>query len=229
MSGHRNRGEMVGVQTPRYLVLEDACRKYDIESSHLTRAVEHGIVRAVRVNGHIAVAEEDVRKLRDANGEPVAELPRYIPLPEAVRRYGISEEVLKRAIESGTIEAIQLDEEVAVAEGDVEKIASQQRIEIHREEFEKWRGERITITQAAEEYDLPHSTISRWVKAGYINVLGRQGRRVFIDKADVAYCVAVYRHLGGKRGTRIFDKDGKPYQLRHPERAKEPKPLLIIQ
>ncbi len=73
----------------RYIPLADAATKYEVSEGFLSQAVERGIIRAIRVNGHIAVAEDDVRKLR--NGEPSAEIPQYIPLAEAAERYGISE------------------------------------------------------------------------------------------------------------------------------------------
>ena len=73
------------------------------------------------------------------------------------------------------------------------------------------KGTAITITRAAEKYDLPQSTISRWVKAGHIQVLRKEGRRVFIDEGDVAYCVAVYKAVGGGQGKRILDDQGLPY------------------
>lgn len=209
-------------KAPRYIVLEDACQRYNLERDHLTRAVERGIVRAIRVNGHIAVAEEDVRKLRDANGEPVTDLPRYIPLSEAAERYGVSEEVLKRAIESGTIRAVQLDQEVAVAEGDVEKIV------IRKSDFEHLRGKPISITEAAEKYGIPHGTFSRWVKAGHISVIKRIGRKVLLDEADVAYRAEIYKRMGGGRGRRIFDADGKPYKIKYPERTRHPTPLIEV-
>ncbi len=213
---------MEGRGQQRYLRLSDAAAKYDLPLDHLTRAVERGIVRAVRVNGFIAVAEDDVQKLREVNGEPVAELPRYLPLSEASRRYGISEEVLKRAIQSGTIEAIYLDEEVAVAEGDVEKIV------IHEKEFDHLRGRPISISEASRRYKVPVSTISRWAQVGYIKRLGREGRKVLLDEADVAYCARVYVALEGGPGKRIFDSEGRPYQRKRGPHSVKPSPVVVV-
>ena len=197
----------------RYIPLGEAAVKYDVSAELLSEAVERGIVRAIRVNGHIAVAEEDVRKLRDANGEPVAELPRYIPLPEAVRRYGISEEVLKRAIESGTIEAIQLDEEVAVAEGDVRKLS----IDRHAlwREASRWEGHTIGIDEAHELYGLNKQSIYRWIEKGYIRVIrdergGGRGRKRLLNKADVVYIALLKEKLGQHRGRRLLTPETLP-------------------
>ena len=43
-----------------YLTLSEAARKYGISTDALTRLVKAGIIRAARINGWIAVAEEDV-------------------------------------------------------------------------------------------------------------------------------------------------------------------------
>ena len=210
------------MNAPAYLLWEEAIRKYEIDENALRAAVERGLVRAIKVDGHIAVAEEDVRKLRSANGELVAELPQFIPLGEAVQRYGIPEETLKRAVESGTIRAVQLGEEVAVREGDVEKIV------IRKKDFEHLRGTPINLLSASRKYGISHRTLRRWVQAGYIALLGREGRKVLVDEADVAYRVEIYRRLGGGRGRRIFDAEGKPYRVKHPERTRHPTPIVEV-
>ena len=207
---------------PRYLRLDEAARKYGISTEALLRAAEVGLVRAVRINGAIAVAEDDVHQLEERNGHSAHEFPRYLPLSEASRRYGISEAVLKRAIESGTIEAIYLGEEVAVAEGDVEKVV------IRKSDFEHLRGKPISLLAASKKYGIPDQTLGRWVKAGYIAKLGRHGRKVLVDEADVAYRVEIYKRLGGGRGRRIFDAEGKPYRVKYPERTRHPTPIVEI-
>ena len=212
-------------KAPRYIVLEDACQKYELERDHLTRAVERGIVRAIRVNGHIAVAEEDVRKLRDTNGEPAVELPRYIPLAEAAERYGISEEVLKEAVESGRIRTATIGEEVTVAEQDVKELAEgREVIIVHREDFEHLRGNELGIAEAARKYGISHQTLSRWVRRGYIRKLGQKGQKILVDEADVAYAAEVYRRMGGRQGMRIFDREGLPYR----PKTRRDSPVIVL-
>ena len=213
---------------PRYIPLGEAAVKYDVSAELLSEAVERGIIRAIRVNGHIAIAEEDVRKLRDVNGEPAVELPRYIPLAEALRRFRISEEVLKEAISSGKIRVAHIGEEVTVAEQDVRELAKgQEVVVVRREDFEHLRGNKLGIAEAARKYGLPNPTISRWVRRGIIRVLGREGQKVLIDEADVAYAVTVYRLKGGRKGMRIFDEDGRPY---HPHsRAYRPERVIVVE
>ena len=109
-----------------------------------------------------------------------------------------------------------------MAEGDVEKIV------IRKKDFEHLRGQPIGITQAATKYGVAQSTISRWVKAGYIGQIGRVGRKVLLDEADVAYRVEIYRRMGGGRGRRTFDSEGKPYRIKYPDRTKHPAPLIEV-
>ena len=215
-------------KAPRYIVLEDACQKYHLEHDHLTRAVERGLVRAIRINGHIAVAEEDVRKLRDANGEPAAELPQYIPLAEALRRFRISEEALKEAISSGRIRTATIGEEVAVAEQDVRELAKgQEVVVVRREDFEHLRGNRLGIAEAARKYGMSQPTLSRWVRKGYIKKIGQEGQKILVDEADVAYAVTIYRLKGGRQGMRIFDERGRPYVPR--SRGCRPERLVVVE
>ncbi len=208
-------GVLVGkgiVNRTVYLRLEEACQKYNLERDHLTRAVERGLVRAIRVNGHIAVAEEDVRKLRATNGELIAELPRYIPLDEALRRFAVSEDALKEAISSGKIRTAYIGEEATVAEQDVRELAKgQEVVVVRREDFEHLRGNRLGISEAARKYGLQQRTVSNWVRRGIIRKVGQQGQKVLIDEADIAYAAKVYKLKRGGQGKRIFDASGKPY------------------
>jgi len=72
------------------------------------------------------------------------------------------------------------------------------------------RGQPIHVSQAAREYDIPHPTISRWVKKGYIKTLGKDGNKLLLDWSYVAYCAEVYKTRKGK-GKWIFDENGLPY------------------
>ncbi len=199
--------------SPVYLRFADALQKYGVERDILTRAIRHGLVRAIKVNGHIAVAEEDVRKLRDANGEPTTELPQYIPLAEAARRYGIPEETLKRAVESGTIRAVQLGEEVAVAEQDIQSVSIDR--DALWQQASKWEGQVIGIEEAQELYGLNKQSIYRWIAKGYIRVVkdirgGGRGRKRLLNKADVVYIALLKEKLGTRRGRRLLTPETLP-------------------
>lgn len=156
----------------------------------------------------------------------VLPLDRFIPLPKAAKRLGISVPSLRGLIQSGNIRAVSLDGTVAVAESELDQI-------ITREQFEYLRGQAISISETAQKYSLSNRTIRNWIDHGYIKVL-KEGYGMHLDHADVAYCAAVYQSLGGTRGKRLFDDDGQPYQLKRTEwatyqrerrRKKKTKPL----
>ncbi len=138
-------------------------------------------------------------------------LERYIPLPQAAKRLGISPASLQGLIQGGMIAAVQLNGTVAVAENDLEQV-------ITREQFVHLRGQAITVAKAVKQYKLNRITLRGWIDHGYIKVL-KSGYGMTIDEADVAYCAAVYQAQGGGRGKRIFDENGQPYQMKHTEWA----------
>lgn len=70
-------------------------------------------------------------------------------------------------------------------------------VRLNRNDFSQLQGQVIGVNQAADKYDVPGPTISRWVKKGFIRVLGSRlvpgGFQKLLDESDVAYCVAVYK------------------------------------
>jgi hypothetical protein len=153
-------------------------------------------------------------------------LERYIPLPQAAKRLGISPASLQGLIDSGNIRAAKLNGTIAVAETDLDQV-------ITREQFQHLRGQAITVAGAVEKYNLSDRTVRDWIERGHINIL-KPGYGMVVDEADVAYCAAVYQIQGGGRGKRLFDESGQPYQLKHTEwadyqreRRKKNKPRVL--
>jgi len=152
-------------------------------------------------------------------------LPTFIPLPEAARKYDVSETLLTRLIQDGRINAARLPSgDILVSDngGDLSSIKTKEQI--ISEEFAHLRGKRITVSEAAVSYKIPRRNILGWVQYGFIGVI-RPGYRMELDEADVAYCAQIYRkHKDGHAsvvGIRLFDRDGNPYQLKHPELAEK--------
>ncbi len=76
--------------------------------------------------------------------------------------------------------------------------------------FIKLKGKKIHVAAAARKYDVPHPTISRWVKKGFIPILGKDGpQKLLLDESYVAYCVHVYCQAPGA-GKWAFTKNGLP-------------------
>jgi len=145
-------------------------------------------------------------------------LPTLIPLSEAARKYGLEEARLRELVEKGKIRAGRLpgSDEVLVSEDEVRGEAIQEK-GLRKEDLPEYkkhadkRGKPIWISKAARDYRIPHPTIVRWVKAGYIRQLGLDGNKVLIDEADVAYCSEIYRQRG-RQGRILFNSDGTPYK-----------------
>ncbi len=153
--------------------------------------------------------------------------PTYLSLKEAAKKHNVEEEVLTQLIAAGMIEAVEENGETLVA---VDKNGNgnngkepQTKEEIIAAKFAHLCGQPIHVTDAAQRYHIPRNTIVRWARRGYINVL-EAGYRMELDEADVAYCAYVYnkrKEEGIVFGSRLFDEDGNPYQIKYPDLAKK--------
>lgn len=141
------------------------------------------------------------------------QLDRFIPLPKAAKRLGISVSSLQSLIQGGNIRAVSLDGTIAVSESELGQI-----IAITRDQYKHLRGQSITIAEASERYGINHVTIRGWIERAYIHVV-KDGYGTEIDESDIAYCAAVYKIRGGGRGKRLFDDNGLPYQSSRTEWA----------
>ena len=146
------------------------------------------------------------------------EVPTYLPLSEAANKYNLSENMLTQLIQAGKIEAVRLPsgEVLVSANNDPQRIRTKDQIIV--ENFVHLRRQPITISQAVKDYDVPDSTIRNWVSLKYIDIVDAS-YPMKIDEAEVAYCAQIYHERGGKSGARLFDENGNPYQLKHPELA----------
>lgn len=99
------------------------------------------------------------------------------------------------------------------------------RQELIRLKFNNSIGVPITVTDAADKYNVHRNTILFWIKSGYITVI-QSGYRSIIDEADIAYCAEIHhqrKQVGSLSGAPLFDKNGLPYELKHPELSKKRK------
>ena len=152
-------------------------------------------------------------------------VPTYLPLSDAAKKFNLSEKALTQLVKAGKIEAVQLPsgELLVAAEDNGKQLTTKD--EIIAGEFAHLRELPITVSQAAENYDLPRNTILEWVKRKYITVL-ESGYCMKLDEADVAYCAKIYKekleeYSGQLRGVNIFDEYGNPYRLMHPKLSKK--------
>jgi len=144
----------------------------------------------------------------------MAALPTLLPLPEAARKYGISQARLKAMIEHGKIKAAMIMGELVVSESEIRSESDLRKEDLP--EYKKHaylKGVPIWISEAARKYNVLQPTITNWVKAGIITRLGIDGNKVLIDEADVAYCAEIYHQRRGQ-GKRVFNEKGLPYKPR---------------
>ncbi|MEW6287658.1 MAG: helix-turn-helix domain-containing protein [Chloroflexota bacterium] len=143
----------------------------------------------------------------------MAALPTFLPLPEAARKYGLSQARLRSLVESGKIKAAMIGKNIVVSEDEVKDQAV-----IRKEDLPEYKkhaylkGVPIWISEAERKYGIPNPTIWRWMKSGIIARLGMDGNKTLIDEADVAYCAEIYRSRNTKQGRRLFDNNGLPYK-----------------
>ena len=100
----------MSVELPTYIPLGEAAAKYRLDRQSLTQAIEDGIIRAVRINGGVAVANEDVavvnkrnslwKRVKHLDGNPIS-------MSEACERYPeINFASLSRWVQQGHIRTI---------------------------------------------------------------------------------------------------------------------------
>lgn len=145
------------VKLPTYIPLDEAADKYRLTAEALTRAVEDGIIRAVKINGGIAVAEEDVQVLskRDELWERVKHLDGVpIGVEEARRKYHLGAASLNQWIASKIVRVIETPNGMGRGKKKLLNEADVAYAELVAKERGRKRGRRIF----SDEYLPPHYT-----------------------------------------------------------------------
>ncbi len=95
--------------------------------------------------------------------------------------------------------------------------------DILEEKYADLINQPITVTEAAEKYNVYRTTIIRWKGKGYIGVI-QPGYRMTLNEAEVAYCAAIHHERKtsglGYRGVPLLDDEGLPYKLKLPQLAR---------
>ena len=140
------------------------------------------------------------------------DLPTYIPLNEATRRYRIGAQALTQMVEKGTIRAVKIDGSMAVAETDVQLTTKRNSLWARVEHLD---GTPIGLEEACVKYDFSSPSVYRWIAQGYVRVLndqrgGGRGRKRLLNEADVAYIALVAKERGKRQGKRIVTSKFTP-------------------
>jgi hypothetical protein len=56
----------------------------------------------------------------------------------------------------------------------------------------------ITYMEAERKYGFNHGTIIRWVRQGYIQILGETANEVYVSEADLKYIINTYQAAPGR-------------------------------
>lgn len=149
----------------------------------------------------------------------------YVPLKEAAKKHNIDEQVLTQLISAGMIATKTEAGEILVIVDKNGNGNPQTKEEIINARFAHLQNQAITITEAAQSYDLKRKSLWQWIRRDYIKVL-KPGYRMELNEADVAYCADVYHkkykeYNGQLRGVNIFDENGDPYSVMHPALSRQ--------
>jgi predicted site-specific integrase-resolvase len=196
---------------PRFVPLPKAAEQLAMSEDELRRMIDTGRIDAIALSdGDVAVNEKEVNRQSS-----VSSLPRFVPLPQAAKQLAMSEDELRRVIESGKIDAITLPNgNLAINEKDMDKsIQTKEDLPEYRK-FDYLANQFTWASKAERDYGIPNQTINRWTKDGLIEIAGTKGNKKLLNAQDVAYCALIYKRYkkSGTQGRRIFNDDGTPYK-----------------
>ncbi len=190
---------------PTYISLQEAVERYDFTPEVLRYAIEHRLIRAARTpEGNLMVSIEDIdSKSAMDESDRDSGLSTYIPVEQAAQRYNISAEVLRTAIQSGTLKAIKTAEgDKLVASTELRSIGLEIALSRLRPD-EELRGKPIRLSQATRRYNISDTNLVRWAEAGYIRVLERGPKLLMLDEADVKIATSIFERAREATGSPI--------------------------
>lgn len=134
----------------------------------------------------------------------------YIPLRKAAKKYKLSIDHLSYLVDSDIIRSIKVGSVDCLLEDDImDTLPRHERPEYQK--FLHLRGTGIGMGEGGRKYGVSQPTISRWVKRGWIDIIGKVGQKVLIDEGDLAYCADIYHSdPSDKQGRWLFTPAGAP-------------------
>ncbi len=185
---------------PTFIASNTATQRYNIPNEILEQAIQNDTIRAVLIEGELAVAEEDVTALaKQLEKQAIKTLPAFITLDEAAKQYDVPLDVLIEAINKDAIKAIRVENVIKVAENDV-KVLSVQILK------QQENDELISISEAARRLGLPSGTVSQWQEYGWLPILGTGIRRAKLISWYQAQTLARLHQERSRRGSRLIPK-----------------------
>lgn len=120
------------------------------------------------------------------------------------------DEVLQMVDDGKVRAAIMTDGNIGISQQSLFQLLPKEALPVYQE-YEDLEGVPIRIFEASNKYNISTPTITRWIQRGLIHLLSKEGRKTYIDEADMAYCARVYQ-LNKGQGKWVFDEGGRPYQ-----------------
>jgi transposase len=93
--------------------------------------------------------------------------------------------------------------------------------ELLAEKYGHLRANELSLTQAAQKYDVPRGTIENWIyRAKYLQFSTETTHPKLINEAEMAYLAELYhqRLTTGSKAP-LLDDNGLPYEVKYPELA----------
>jgi len=91
---------------PKFVPLEEAANRYEVDPQVLDRAVEDNAIHAISVNGNVLVNDEDVAVITVQMKKPKADGDELISISEVARRLELPSRTISRWQERGWLPAI---------------------------------------------------------------------------------------------------------------------------
>ena len=129
-----------------------------------------------------------------------ANLPTYIPLKEAAKKYNLTTEGLLQAIDEEFIEAAKIGDAIVVADKDVMMVAAQMSVRDKDDEL-------VSLSEAARRLDIQMRTISRWEDYGWLPVIALGPRRAKLVSWKQAKALGDLHKRNSQRGSRLIPHD----------------------
>ena len=110
----------------------------------------------------------------------------YITPEQAAKQLGLDLDSIYQLADEGKLQAaVMTDGSIGISQISVNNLLPKEALPEYQLNADL-KGVPININEAGRKYKLNTSTLTRWMQRGLIHQLGKEGRKTFLDEADVA-------------------------------------------
>jgi predicted site-specific integrase-resolvase len=120
----------------------------------------------------------------------------FLTLERAAKIEGVSPRTIYRRLQDGKTPFIKVDGKTWISLP--EKKVQKPRLE----DYKKYKGEEISLREAARKTNIPGPTISKWIKAGKLDSR-EEGQYVYIPLDQMMHAAALYNYVKSVRGSTL--------------------------